>query len=156
MIDLLDTVRSEPFCDPFWMRDRPTGRGFEFFLVHGQVSLILPHFLFNSDTALAPGILLLPSSCRFWNCAAATAWVGLALAAFRTFLRCLRFAKPSQDTLSGLSGGCSFTFHTFHTLNSEVALLEGLPRKKSHGVKFAVQTFSSASYLAHCVHLALA
>ena len=34
---------------------------------------------------------LLPSPSCFWNC---TAWLGLALAAFRAFLRCLRLAKP--------------------------------------------------------------
>ena len=27
------------------------------------------------------------------------------------------FASPSQDKLSGIWGGCSFTFHTFHTFH---------------------------------------
>ena len=31
-----------------------------------------------------------------------------------TVLYCTFFASPSQDKLSGIWGGCSFTFHTFH------------------------------------------
>jgi len=52
------------------------------------------------DAALAPGFLLSPTSSRFWNSAAANAWLGFALAAFRAFYAV--FASPSQDTLSGL------------------------------------------------------
>ena len=44
------------------------------------------------------------------------------------------FASPSQDTLSGLWGGCSFTFHTFHTFNSEICIAWGFTSQQiSHG-----------------------
>ena len=76
-------------------------------------------FYVSSDTALAPGLLLPPTSCRFWNCAAAIAWLGFALAAFCAFYAV--FASPSQDTLSGPWGGCSFTFHKFHLLRDIIA-----------------------------------
>jgi len=68
------------------------------FFVNSTLSLVLFHV--SSDTALAPGILLLTPWCRFWICAAATAWLGLALAAFRAFHAV--FASPSQDILSGI------------------------------------------------------
>jgi len=62
----------------------------------------MPLHLLNvsSDTALAPGLLMTPPLSRFWNCAAAIAWLGFALAAFCAFYAVL--ASPSQDTLSGL------------------------------------------------------
>ena len=47
--------------------------------------------------------------CHSWNCVATIAWLGLALVANRAFYDV--FASPSQDILSGLWGGCSFTFH---------------------------------------------
>ena len=89
--------------------------------------LQIPFHLLNVslDTALAPGLLMPPPLRRFWNRAAAIAWLGFALAAFCAFYAV--FASPSQDTLSGIWGGCSFTFHRFTFCS--VSLLEGLPRK---------------------------
>ena len=49
---------------------------------------------------------------------------GFALAASRAFYAV--FASPSQDTLSGIWGGCSFTFH--HVSLARLELLEGYPR----------------------------
>ena len=63
---------------------------------------------------------------RFWNSVATYAWLGLALAVSCAFYAV--FASPSQDKLSGLWGGCSFTFHyCFTTFTLEKYLLEGLP-----------------------------
>ena len=57
------------------------------------------------------GLFAAATLCRFWNSVATNAWLGFALAAFCAFYAV--FASPSQDKLSGLWGGCSFTFHTF-------------------------------------------
>ena len=54
----------------------------------------LYQFHVSFDTAPVWGFLLPPTLGRFWNSAAVNAWLGFALAAFRAFLRCLRFAKP--------------------------------------------------------------
>ena len=51
---------------------------------------------------------------RFWISAAVNAWLGFALAAYHAV-----FASPSQDKLSGIWGGCNFTFHTFHLRDSK-------------------------------------
>jgi len=50
------------------------------------------------NAAFAPDILLLPPLRRFWICAIATAWLGLALA---TRFPYAVLASPSQDILSG-------------------------------------------------------
>ena len=57
------------------------------------------------------GLFAAATLSRFWNSVATNAWLGFALAAFCAFYAV--FASPSQDKLSGLWGGCSFTFHTF-------------------------------------------
>ena len=83
-----------------------------------------PHFLLTLSPfrcRLLRIVLLLWSDCpraglfatttlsRSWNSVATTAWLGLALAATCAFY--VVFASPSQDKLSGIWGGCSFTFH---------------------------------------------
>ena len=73
------------------------------------------------------GLFAATTLSRFWNCVATYAWLGLALAVSCAFYAV--FASPSQDKLSGLWGGCSFTFHyCFTTFAYEKYLLEGLPR----------------------------
>ena len=83
-----------------------------------------PHFLLTLSPfryRLLRIVLLIWSDCpragpfatatlsRSWNSVATTAWLGLALAATCAFY--VVFASPSQDKLSGIWGGCSFTFH---------------------------------------------
>ena len=73
------------------------------------------------------GLFAATTSSHFWNSVATYAWLGLALAVSCAFYAV--FASPSQDKLSGLWGGCSFTFHfCFTTFAYEKYLLEGLPR----------------------------
>ena len=55
------------------------------------------------------GLFATTTLSRPWNSVATTAWLGLALAAIYAFYAV--FASPSQDKLSGIWGGCSFTFH---------------------------------------------
>ena len=75
------------------------------------------------DTALAPGWLS-PTSSRFWNSAAATAWLGFALAAFCAFYAV--FASPSQDKLERSLRWVQF--HVSHVSPVRYELLEGFPR----------------------------
>ena len=60
------------------------------------------------------GLLHATTLSRFWNSAATTAWLGLALAAFCAFYAV--FASPSQDKLSELDSevGAVSRFTTFH------------------------------------------
>ena len=51
-------------------------------------------FYASSHTALVPGLLLPPTSSRFWNWACCHCLAGLRFGCFLRFLRCLRFAKP--------------------------------------------------------------
>ena len=73
------------------------------------------------------GLFAATTLSRFWNSVATNAWLGLALAGHYAFYAV--FASPSQDKLSGLWGGCSFTFHQcFTTFAYEKPLLVGFPR----------------------------
>ena len=63
---------------------------------------------------------------RFWICAVATAWLGLAFGNPWRFPCYLRFAKP-RYTERNLRWQWRLTFHTFHIARS--CLLEGPPRK---------------------------
>ena len=89
-ITLPPPVVSDDFC------------GFSFFLVCLMYLWILPlRFFCCRHLRAASGIPLLPLP--GW----ASPWLPFAL-----FYAAL--ASPTQDKLSGLWGGCSFTFHTFH------------------------------------------
>ena len=66
------------------------------------------------------GLFAATTLSRFWNCVATYAWLGLALAVSCAFYAV--FASPSQDKLSGLWGGCSFTFHYCFTTVSPLLL----------------------------------